>query len=44
MDFVANGSKNVEIETSTGVYLRHAIPLAKESYKKVEALIVESSK
>ena len=25
MDFVANGSKNVEIETSTGVYLRHAI-------------------
>ncbi len=23
--FVANGSKNVEIETSTGVYLRHAI-------------------
>ena len=25
MDFVANGSKHVEIETSTGVYLRHAI-------------------
>ena len=25
MDFVANGSKNVEIETSTGIYLRHAI-------------------
>ena len=25
MDFVANNSKNVEIETSTGVYLRHAI-------------------
>ena len=25
MEFVANGKKNVEIETSTGVYLRHAI-------------------
>ena len=25
MDFVANGNKNVEIETSTGVYQRHAI-------------------
>ena len=25
MEFVANGKKNVAIETSTGVYLRHAI-------------------
>ena len=31
----------MSLPTSAG---DHAIPLAKESYKKVEALIVESSK